>query len=162
VRDIAAGCTRAWTLSFAQESGILALLEEPSTAGKAAARLGWSMRGARMLLDALVALGRVALSDGKYLRTEAPEGGSDAGQPGEERDIVRDSLNLLGANRAGVFEQLETPRTAEQLAKRLGWRARGTRKLLEGLVGLEILAESDGRYRNAQIASLCLAPGGPT
>ncbi|HEO70367.1 MAG TPA: hypothetical protein ENN80_03825, partial [Candidatus Hydrogenedentes bacterium] len=68
---------------------------------------------------------------------------------------------LFVANDAEVFALLETPRTAEEVARAVGWSPRGTRMLLDALVALELATSSNGRYRNAPIASECLVPGAP-
>ena len=68
---------------------------------------------------------------------------------------------LFAANDAGVFALLESPRTAQDVAKSLDWPPRTTRMLLDGLVALELVEKVDGRYCNAEIASVCLVPGKP-
>ena len=69
---------------------------------------------------------------------------------------------LFVAVRAGVFEKLMEPRTAEQVAAAFGWSPRGTRMLLDGLLALELVEKQDGIYQNAPISTACLVPGAPT
>lgn len=73
----------------------------------------------------------------------------------------RQSLILFSAVDANLFSLLEEERTAPQVAKAVGWDARGTRMLLDTLVALELLRKSGDRYRNAHIATACLVPGSP-
>lgn len=69
------------------------------------------------------------------------------------------SLILFAAIRAGVFELLQTPRTAEDVAAAVGWHPRGARMLLDGLLALDLVEKTDGGYCNAAIASACLVGG---
>lgn len=89
----------------------------------------------------------------------------------DTRDFVN-KLNVLARGyqhaqilftglRAGVFTHLEEPRTPEEVAVRTGWDARGVRMLLDGLVAVELVENSNGRYKNSLIASQCLIPGAP-
>lgn len=68
---------------------------------------------------------------------------------------------LFTGLRAGIFAQLEEPRTPEEVAARLAWDARGTRMLLDGLVAIGLIENAEGHYRNTPIASQCLIPGAP-
>lgn len=63
---------------------------------------------------------------------------------------------LFTANNAGLFDHLEAPASAEAIAQTLGWSTRGTRMLLDGLLGLGLVEKRDGAYWNAPIASHCL------
>lgn len=63
---------------------------------------------------------------------------------------------LFTANNAGLFDHLETPASAEAIAGKLGWSPRGTRMLLDGLLGLGLVEKQDGLYQNAPAASQCL------
>ncbi|MFP4173552.1 MAG: methyltransferase [Candidatus Hydrogenedentota bacterium] len=63
---------------------------------------------------------------------------------------------LFTANNAALFDYLETPASAEAVAQKLGWSPRGTRMLLDGLVGLGLVEKRDSAYSNAPIASHCL------
>lgn len=67
---------------------------------------------------------------------------------------------LFTAFKAGIFEFLETERDAKDVAGILGWSERGVAMLLDGLVALDLVEKKDGRYRNAAMASACLARGG--
>lgn len=78
-------------------------------------------------------------------------------------NIVRGFMQseiLFAANNAGVFSHLEVPRSAEDIAETVGWDARATRILLDGLVALKLIEKSNGLYRNTPSASACLVPGG--
>lgn len=68
---------------------------------------------------------------------------------------------LFTALKAGVFQHLERPRTAAEVAECVGWDPRGIRMLLDGLVAIELVASERGRYRNLPIAARCLVPGAP-
>jgi SAM-dependent methyltransferase len=68
---------------------------------------------------------------------------------------------LYTALEGGIFPQLEEPRDAEEMADLLGWDARGTRMLLDGLAAIGIVEKQNGRWRNTEIASNCLIPGAP-
>ncbi|MCC6488664.1 MAG: methyltransferase domain-containing protein [Candidatus Hydrogenedentes bacterium] len=68
---------------------------------------------------------------------------------------------LFAANDANIFTLLESPRTAQDVAGVLCWPPRTTRMLLDGLVALELVEKADGRYCNAEVASVCLVPGKP-
>lgn len=64
--DVMAGYQRAQILMTALGAGVFALVEEGMGAEGVAESLGWSPRGARMLLDGLVALELVEKRDGAY------------------------------------------------------------------------------------------------
>ena len=68
---------------------------------------------------------------------------------------------LFAANENRIFGLLESPCDAETVANETGWSLRGARMLLDGLVAIELAEKTDGAYRNAPIASACLAPGSP-
>ena len=68
---------------------------------------------------------------------------------------------LFTASNAAIFDLLEEPRTAGSVARRLGWSERGTRFLLNALVGLGLLRRSDDAYQNTGTASACLHSGSP-
>ena len=63
---------------------------------------------------------------------------------------------LFTAVRAGVFDFLQEPRTAQDVARAFGWSVRGARMLLDGLVALELVAKEAGWYENRLIANTCL------
>lgn len=73
----------------------------------------------------------------------------------------QDAQILFAALRAGIFERLQEPASVESIAGALGWSARGTRMLLDGLVALELVEKDGETYRNAAIAQTCLIPGQP-
>jgi len=68
---------------------------------------------------------------------------------------------LMTANALNVFAALEEPRPAEDVAQACATNPRGTRMLLDGLVALDLVTKSEGRYCNTPLASACLVPGGP-
>jgi len=80
-------------------------------------------------------------------------------QIGEIGAGFRHAQILFVATEADVFSLLESPRRAEDVAKARDWSARGARMLLDGLVALGLIEKTDGWYRNAEIASVCLVPG---
>lgn len=65
------------------------------------------------------------------------------------------------ALRAGVFDLLESEPDAMAVAERTGWTPRATRMLLDGLVALDLVTKTDGRYRNGDAAKTCLVEGSP-
>ncbi len=68
---------------------------------------------------------------------------------------------LFAANEANIFALLDEPSGVNSVAEQLGWSARTTRMLLDGLVALELVAKSGGLYLNTGLASMCLVPGRP-
>ncbi|MCL4215811.1 MAG: hypothetical protein KJ052_02220 [Candidatus Hydrogenedentes bacterium] len=71
----------------------------------------------------------------------------------------RQSQLLFTALRAGVFDQLENPLTAAEMARALQWEERSARVLLDALTAVELLEKHGGRYQNGVIASSCLVKG---
>jgi hypothetical protein len=72
------------------------------------------------------------------------------------------SMTLLAANRLGIFQHLASEElTADQIGERCGAHPRSLGLLLNGLVGLGLLDENGGRYRNGSAARTFLVPGGP-
>lgn len=70
------------------------------------------------------------------------------------------SLILYTAFDAGLFDLLESPRTAAGIAGELNWSERGTGMLLDGLVALDLIVKIDNTYKNTEAASTCLAKSG--
>lgn len=68
---------------------------------------------------------------------------------------------LFTALRAGVFDLLELEPTAEAVADKTGWSPRTARMLLDGLVAIELVTKTDGRYRNGAAVRACLIEGAP-
>ncbi len=68
---------------------------------------------------------------------------------------------LFTALEGGVFPLLEERRSSEEVAQCLGWDGRGTRMLLDALVGLKLLEKEEGKYWNSEMALECLVPGAP-
>ena len=73
----------------------------------------------------------------------------------------RQSAILYAAVEADVFS-LFTPgrKTAEEIAKALGWDRRGARIFLDALVALELLDKHDGAYGNTPVGGLLRTGGG--
>lgn len=70
---------------------------------------------------------------------------------------------LLTAVRAGLFTELAgEPRSADELARRLGWTARNVRDFFDALVSMGFLSREDGRYANAPETDLFLDRGKPS
>jgi len=67
---------------------------------------------------------------------------------------------LYTAFNAGVFDLLETPSTAKNVAEKLAWSERGTAMLLDGLVALDLVTQKQMNYKNTPAASACLAKTG--
>jgi len=68
---------------------------------------------------------------------------------------------LFAANEANVFALLDKPAEIDAVAQQLGWPSRTTRMLLDGLVALDLVVKSGGRYLNTELASTCLVLGRP-
>jgi SAM-dependent methyltransferase len=72
----------------------------------------------------------------------------------------QNSYVIFAANEADVFALLEQPRTAAYVADARGLSERGTRILLNGLAAMQLVIKEGGTYRNTELASACLVPGG--
>jgi len=68
---------------------------------------------------------------------------------------------LAAALELGVFDELKEPKTAEELAERLGTDRALTRKLCNALVAMGLLEKRGEAYANAPFSSLYLAEGSP-
>ncbi len=68
---------------------------------------------------------------------------------------------LHAALAGGVFDQLKTPKGADEVAQALAWDGRNTRILLNALVALDLIGVEAGKYSNAPIAEACLVEGAP-
>lgn len=68
---------------------------------------------------------------------------------------------LFTALRTRIFDHLQQPRTAENLAQDLSWSPRGMRMLLDALHAVGLVEKEAGQYWNAPIAAACLAPEAP-
>ena len=75
-------------------------------------------------------------------------------------NAYKKSQILFTAFDAGIFDLLESERSAADVASVLGWSERGTGMLLDGLLALDLVRKRDGRYQNAPMASACLAREG--
>jgi ubiquinone/menaquinone biosynthesis C-methylase UbiE len=72
------------------------------------------------------------------------------------------ATGILGAAAThAVFKHLETGATAAELARKAGLSARGAQALLDGLLGLGLIALEGGVYRNSPEASAFLVDGKP-
>jgi len=67
---------------------------------------------------------------------------------------------LYTAFDAGLFDLLDSAKTAAEIASAFQWSERGSRMLLDGLVALELATKTDGAYRNTEAASACLTKTG--
>lgn len=67
---------------------------------------------------------------------------------------------LYTALNAELFELLESPKSAAEVADARDWSERGTAMLLGGLLALELVTLEDNRYKNTALASACLVKGG--
>jgi predicted O-methyltransferase YrrM len=73
-----------------------------------------------------------------------------------------ESQVLFTANRLGLFEKLAAgPSTAAELAGSTKCDGRALTLLLRSCVALGLLAETDGRYKNSDLADAFLVPGRP-
>ncbi len=75
-------------------------------------------------------------------------------------NAYKKSRILFTALKAGVFELLESRRTAAEVAGENGWSERGAAMLLDGLVALDLIEKSDKHYKNKAHASACLTKNG--
>ena len=73
-----------------------------------------------------------------------------------------DSQTLLTANRLGLFALLaDDDRTLEQVSSALGTTLKGTRMFLNACIALELVEESEGKYKNTDLSKAFLTPGHP-
>jgi SAM-dependent methyltransferase len=83
-----------------------------------------------------------------------------SGDVSQLANAFKKSQILFTAFEAGIFEHLEEPATAGEIAQALGWSERGIALLLGGLLSLNLVSLSGDRYQNAPMASACLKKGG--
>ncbi|HDP34861.1 MAG TPA: methyltransferase domain-containing protein [Candidatus Hydrogenedentes bacterium] len=83
-----------------------------------------------------------------------------AGQINSIANGYKNASILYTAFNAAVFELLETPTTATDVAAALKWSERGTAMLLDGLLALGLVNKADNRYQNREAASACLVRSG--
>ena len=109
IGELAGGYRQSQILFTAMEAEIFGLLDEPRPAEDVAAELGWSPRGARMLLDGLVAIELVEKGTHGYRNTPAATACLVKGAPGYQGNIIRHNracrdawLSLGGAVRTGT------------------------------------------------------------
>jgi SAM-dependent methyltransferase len=61
-----------------------------------------------------------------------------------------------------VFDHLENPVSADDVAQALGAHPHNTRGFLDGLAAIDLVRKQHGRYQNAPIAQAFLVDGSPT
>ncbi|HPS03575.1 MAG TPA: methyltransferase [Candidatus Sumerlaeota bacterium] len=160
VNRVAGGFRLVQIHSVAEEARLWNYLPEPRTPAAVAAHAHWSERGARMLLGGLLAMGLVEkLGDSYRLLTDTPTW-QDWSDLGFRTGVMRQSMSLLNANAARVFDLLNEPRSAEEVAEKLGLQRRGVRTMLEDVTASGLLIKEEGRYRNTPTASICLTSDG--
>jgi len=76
-------------------------------------------------------------------------------------EAFRRSKAMFTAVRLGIFDQLEKPQRADELAKNLKLNCGALRRLLDGCVALQLLTRENGKYRNTASASKYLTSGSP-
>ncbi|MCP4641235.1 MAG: methyltransferase [bacterium] len=79
----------------------------------------------------------------------------------EIASAYRQSQILFAAVEGDVFQLLEDACTRDEIASATGWSPRGTAMLLDGLLALDLIVESNDVYHNGPEASECLVPGKP-
>jgi cyclopropane fatty-acyl-phospholipid synthase-like methyltransferase len=73
----------------------------------------------------------------------------------------RASRVILTANNLGVFDQLQKPKSAADIAHAIGTDPRATEILLNAATALRLLKKSAGNYRNTDSANTFLVKGSP-
>lgn len=68
---------------------------------------------------------------------------------------------LLTANNFRVFDYLQEPKTAQEIASIVNADSRGIEILLDALTGLELLRKSSGKYHNSSLSKLFLLSSSP-
>jgi 2-polyprenyl-3-methyl-5-hydroxy-6-metoxy-1,4-benzoquinol methylase len=68
---------------------------------------------------------------------------------------------LMTANNYRIFDHLQPPRTAAELAAELGTDPRATTVILDALTALKLVRKNRGRYRNTPLAARFLVSGTP-
>ncbi len=104
---MACGFQRAKILFTALEADVFERLKEDRTADEVASEVGWHPRGARMLLDGLVALELVEKVGGRYRNGEIARDCLVEGAPRDQRNILRHK-GYSWANWARLDELVET------------------------------------------------------
>ncbi|HNZ49185.1 MAG TPA: methyltransferase dimerization domain-containing protein, partial [Candidatus Hydrogenedentes bacterium] len=61
-------------------------------------------------------------------------------------NAFKKSQILFTAFESGIFELLEHPVSAQEIATALNWSERGATMLLGGLLSLDLITLSDGKY----------------
>lgn len=73
----------------------------------------------------------------------------------------RASRVILTANNYAIFEHLQTPKTANVLAKRIKTDPRATEIILDAVTALEFLKKSGSKYVNSSVATKFLVSKSP-
>ncbi|MBI2431724.1 MAG: methyltransferase domain-containing protein [Candidatus Hydrogenedentes bacterium] len=90
---LTSGYQRAQVVFTALRAGVFEHLKHPIPAEALAHALGWSPRGTRMLLDALLAVGVVSKHNGQYRNGPVAEQCLIAGAPEDQRHILLHKAN---------------------------------------------------------------------
>lgn len=93
LNDLTSGYINAQILFTANNAGLFPLLEEDKTPQEIGAALGWPVRSARMLLDALVGLEIVQSGAGRYRNAPIAAACLVPGRPGFQGNIIRHREN---------------------------------------------------------------------
>jgi SAM-dependent methyltransferase len=160
VNRIVSGFRLVRIYTVAREAGLWDCLDEPRTPATVAGHAHWSERGARMLLGGLLAMGLVEKQGDSYrLLTDTPvwRDWSDADY---RNQVMRQSRSLLNANSARVFDQLQEPRSAQEVAEKLGQPIHDVCAMLEDVTASGLLIKDEDLYRNSPTASVCLCSDG--
>jgi hypothetical protein len=104
---IASGFQKSQILFTALRSGLFPLLEDPRTIEEVAAAKGWSHRGARMLLDGLVAMHLVEKDEGLYKNAMIASRCLIPGAPEDRTNILTHAANGY-ENYGRLIESIET------------------------------------------------------
>ncbi len=161
VNRVVAGFRLVQIHTVAQGAGLWDYLSEPRTPAAVAGHAHWSERGARMLLGGLLAMGLVEKQGDSYrLLTDTPVW-RDWSDVEYRTRLMRQSMSLLNANSARVFDSLQEPRSAQEIAEKIGLQPRGVRTMLEDVTDSGLLTQEEDRYRNTPTASVCLCSDGP-
>jgi len=139
--EIATGYQRAQVLLTAVAADVFAHLETPRTADEVASALGWSPRGAAMLLDGLVALDLVQKPDGAYTNSPLASECLVPGRPHYQGNILRhhkgawDTWGRLG----------EAVRTGSAVSAPQAGGGRSPEQLRNFILGMDDIARISAR-----------------
>ncbi|MDQ1256349.1 MAG: Methyltransferase protein [Candidatus Hydrogenedentes bacterium] len=135
LNELSTGFVRSQILFVANDANVFALLEEERSADEMAARVGWDPRGARMLLDGLVALELVEKREGLYRNAPLASACLVPGKIGYQGNIVRHQRNGMAA-----WMQLdESVRTGQAAASER--KERTPAELLDFILGMKDIGQ---------------------